>query len=72
MTILIVARKPGKDWGILKVFEEGFWENPFQVAQRWRNQLPGDEEVRVVSIPREDGSKCSTAISLKRMKVVGS
>ena len=72
MTILIVARKPGNDWGILKVFEEGFREDAFQIAQRWRNQLPGDEEVRVVSIPREDGSKCSETISLKRMKVIGS
>jgi hypothetical protein len=29
MTILIVARSPGKDWCILHVFEEEFRENPF-------------------------------------------
>jgi hypothetical protein len=67
MTILIVARSPGKDWGILNVFDEGFRENPFSLAQQWRTHLP-DEEVRVVSIPRKDGSRCSETISLKRMK----
>ena len=57
MTILIVARSPGKDWCVLNIFEDEFRENHLRVAQQWRNHLPRDEEVRVVSIPRKDGSK---------------
>ena len=68
MTILIVARSPGKDWGVLNVFDEEFKEEPFRLAQAWRNHLPADEEVRVVSIPREDGGKCSPIKTLERMK----
>jgi hypothetical protein len=68
MTIVIIARSPGKDWGVLNVFDEGFRENHFRIAQQWRDHLPADNEVQVVSIPRSDGSKCSETISLKRMK----
>lgn len=69
MAIVVVARKPGEEWGVLSLFTgSDDDQSPFRTAQQWRDHLPHDE-IRVAKIPYGD---CANGkIYLHNMEFVG-